>query len=138
MLSQEEIATRVARKKSLTSAGVGLEFGKSLVSQLQTLHAFGDTREKVNTTASNALDTINTTYNQVQQNDLTRAILSGIDINSGTIAQVFSNRQGVLLNEQKRLNDERTRALQSISDQETTSFIGNAVGFLLGAFGWLL
>lgn len=138
MLSKEEIATRTARRQSLTKAAVGLEFGKSLVSQLQTLHAFGDTKTKVNQTAESALQSIDETYSQVRQNDLNRAILSGLDINSGTIAQIYSQRQSILQNETKRLQDERTRALRSISDQETTSFIGNAVGFLLGAFGWLL
>lgn len=138
MLSKEEIALRSQRRDSLKSVGVGLSFGASLVSELQNLHVFGDTKAKINDTAENALEGLDRTYKQVAQNDLTRAILSGIDINSGSIAQVVAQRKGVLATEKQRLQDERTRALSSVSDQESNSFWGSAANFLIGALKWLL
>lgn len=138
MLSKEEIQLRRERRDSLNTAGIGLEFGKSLVQELQDLHAFGDSKAKINQTAANAQVNIENTYNSVRQNDLTRSILSGVDLNSGTVQQIAQQRSQVLAQEQRRLEDERLAARRSLSDQESSSFLGAVGTFLSGALKWLL
>lgn len=138
MLSKEEIQLRQDRRNSLTTAGIGIDFGRTLIQELQDLHAFGESKAKIDQTTAIAQANMQNTFNTVRQNDLTRAILSGVDLNTGTIEQIARQRSEVLAQEQRRLADERLAARASISDQESSSFFGAAGNFLVGALKWLL
>lgn len=138
MLSQSEIETRKLRRDLLTKTGIGLEFGQSLISDLYTLNSFDSSADKVKQTAAAASSQLNSTYASMSQQDLTKAILGGLSYDTGTVAQVASQRRQLLIAEQNRLNDARSKALTTISDNETQSILGVAAKTLLGVIGWLL
>lgn len=138
MLSKEEKDIRAERVKTLKGVGVGIEFGKDVIKEIMTLNQYDADADKVRREAAAAQDSLNTSYQQVSQADLTRSILSGMDYNSGTVAQVAAQRLDVLKTQQRRVDEQRSKSLSTISDNETGSILSTAASGLLGVIGWLL